>query len=153
MTREEILTEIKKYFVISELVCDHVFAKWGEQAWKFLDTNYLWALLVIRRDIIKLPMWCTSKTQKQRGLRCNRCDLVKSKNYPYLSAHVLGKAGDFTITGMKASAAREKIKANADLLPCKVRLEKWDSTGKEISWVHIDVIDEPKNPKAYEFKA
>ena len=153
MTREEILTEIKKYFVISELVCDHVFAKWGEQAWKFLDTNYLWALLVIRRDIIKLPMWCTSKTQKQRGLRCNRCDLVKSKNYPYLSAHVLGKAGDFTITGMKASAAREKIKANADLLPCKVRLEKWDSTGKEISWVHIDVIDEPKNPKVYEFKA
>ena len=153
MTREEILTEIKKYFVISELVCDHVFAKWGEQAWKFLDTNYLWALLVIRRDIIKLPMWCTSKTQKQRGLRCNRCDLVKSKNYPYLSAHVLGKAGDFTITGMKASAAREKIKANADILPCKVRLEKWDSTGKEISWVHIDVIDEPKNPKVYEFKA
>lgn len=153
MTREEILTEIKKYFVISELVCDHVFAKWGEQAWKFLDTNYLWALLVIRRDIIKLPMWCTSKTQKQRGLRCNRCDLVKSKNYPYLSAHLLGKAGDFTITGMKASAAREKIKANADLLPCKVRLEKWDSTGKEISWVHIDVIDEPKNPKVYEFKA
>ena len=153
MTREEILTEIRRYFSIEELVCDHVFAKWGEQAWKFLDTDYLHALLIIRRDIIRLPMWCTSKTQKQRGLRCNRCQIVKSKNTPYLSAHVLGKAGDFNITGMTASVAREKIKANADLLPCKVRLEKWDASGKEISWVHIDTIDEPKNPKVYEFKA
>lgn len=153
MTREEILKAIKPYFTIEELVCDHVFAKWGEQAWRFLDTDYLHALLIIRRDIIKLPMWCTSKTQKQRGLRCNRCQIVRSKNVPYLSPHVLGKAGDFTITGMTASAAREKIKANADLLPCKVRLEKWDANGKEISWLHIDVIDEPKNPKVYEFHA
>lgn len=153
MTREEILKAIKPYFEISELVCDHVYAKWKEDAWKFLDTDYLHALLIIRRDIIKLPMWCTSKTQKQRGLRCNRCQIVRSKNVPYLSPHVLGKAGDFTITGMTASAAREKIKANADLLPCKVRLEKWDANGKEISWLHIDVIDEPKNAKVYEFKA
>ena len=153
MTREEIITEIRKYFDVSELVCDHVFAKWGEKAWRFLDTNYLWVLLVIRRDIIKLPMWCNSKTQKQKGLRCNRCQMVKSKSVPYLSAHVLGKAGDFTITGMKAPAAREKIKANADLLPCKVRLEKWDASGNEISWLHIDVIDEPQNPKVYEFKS
>lgn len=153
MTREEILNEIKKYFVVSELVCDHVLSKYGEGAWRFLDTNYLHVLLVIRRDIIKLPMWCTSKTQKQRGLRCNQCQIVKSAKGPYLSAHVLGKAGDFSITGMTASAAREKIKANADLLPCKVRLEKWDASGKEISWLHIDVIDEAKNPKVYEFKA
>ena len=153
MTREEILTEIKRYFDISELVCNHAVDKYGEGAWRFLDTNYLWALLVIRRDIIKLPMWCNSKTAQQRGLRCNRCQLVKSKSVVYLSAHVLGKAGDFTITGMRAHDAREKIKANADLLPCKVRLEKWDSGGKEISWLHIDVIDEEKNPKVYEFKA
>lgn len=153
MTREEILNEIKRYFDVSELVCDHVYDKFGERAWDFLDTNYLHALLIIRRDIIRLPMWCTSRTQKQRGLRCNRCQIVKSKNTPYLSAHVLGKAGDFTITGMSASVAREKIKANAHLLPCKVRLEKWDSTGQEISWLHIDVIDNPQNPKVYEFKA
>lgn len=153
MTREEILNEIKRYFDVSELVCDHTYAKWGERSWRFLDTNYLHALLVIRRDIIRLPMWCTSKTAKQKGLRCNQCQIVKSAKGVYLSAHVLGKAGDFSITGMTAQAAREKIKANADLLPCKIRLEKWDASGKEISWLHIDVIDEPQNPKVYEFKA
>lgn len=153
MTREEILAGVKKYFDIGELVCDHTEKKYGETAWRFLDTNYLLVLLIIRRDIIKLPMWCNSKTAKQRGLRCNRCQIVKSKNDVYLSAHCLGKAGDFTITGMTATKARELIKANADLFPCKVRLEKWDSTGKEISWLHVDVIDEEKNPKVYEFKA
>lgn len=153
MTREEILSAIKPYFLVSELVCDHVYDKFGERAWNFLDTDYLHALLVIRRDIIRLPMWCTSKTQKQRGLRCNQCQLVKAAKGPYMSAHVLGKAGDFTVTGMKASAARAKIKENAHLLPCKVRLERWDAKGEEISWLHIDVINEPRNPKVYEFHA
>lgn len=153
MTREEILTEIKRFFSIDELVCDHAVAKWGERAWRFLDTDYLHALLIIRRDIIRLPMWCNDRNHHQRGLRCNMCTEVKKKKSVYLSAHCLGKAGDFTITGMKAQAARDKIKANAVLLPCKVRLEKWDSSGNLTTWVHIDVIDEPQNPKVYEFKA
>ena len=153
MTRDEILKAIRPYFDITELVCDHTYAKYGDKAWRFLDTDYLHALLIIRRDIIRLPMWCNSKTAKQRGLRCNQCQIVKSAKGVYLSAHCLGKAGDFTVTGMTASAAREKIKANASLLPCKIRLEKWDSSGTEISWLHIDVIDEPQNPKVYEFKA
>lgn len=153
MTREEILTEIKKFFSIEELVCDHTVKKYGESAWRFLDTNFLWVLLIIRRDIIRLPMWCNSKTAHQRGLRCNLCLMVKGKKDVYLSMHCLGKAGDFTITGMSASAAREKIKANAELLPCKVRLEKYDASGNEINWLHVDVSDEEKNPKVYEFKA
>ena len=153
MTREEIIKAIRPYFDINELVCDHTYAKYGDKAWRFLDTDFLHALLIIRRDIIRLPMWCNSKTAKQRGLRCNQCQIVKSAKGVYLSAHCLGKAGDFTVTGMTASAAREKIKANASLLPCKIRLEKWDSSGNEISWLHIDVIDEPQNPQVYEFKA
>ena len=153
MTRSEILTAIKPYFTIDELVCDHVLAKWREGAWNFLDTDFLHALLIIRRDILKLPMWCNTSTRHQRGLRCNRCQMVRSKAGPYLSPHVLGKAGDFNVVGMSAAAARQKIKENADLLPCKVRLEKWDAAGEEISWLHIDVLDYEKNPKVYEFHA
>ena len=99
MTRQEILTAIKPYFDIEELVCDHTYAKWKEQAWQFLDTDYLHALLVIRRDILKKPMWCNSSTKHQRGLRCNRCQMVQEK-------------------------ARQHIKRNADLLPCNIRMEK-----------------------------
>ena len=148
MTREEILKEVRRFFDIDELVCDHTLAKYGQSSWNFLDTDYLHALLVIRRDIIKLPMWCNSKTQKQRGLRCNRCQLVKSKTSVYLSAHVLGKAGDFTITGMTAENARKKIKENADLLPCPIRMEA------DVNWLHFDVrpTDGIKD-KVYEFKA
>lgn len=149
MTREQILSEIRKYFDVEELVCNHTYAKWGVQSWQFLDTDYLHALLVIRRDILKKPMWCNSKTKHQRGLRCNRCEMVRGKSSVYLSAHVLGKAGDFDVTGMTAEQARQKIKENAHLLPCPVRLEKG------VSWLHIDVRPDDTRPgqKVIEFSA
>jgi hypothetical protein len=153
MTRDEILRDIKKFFDVDELVCDHAVAAYKDRAWRILDTNYLHALLVIRRDILKRPMYCNSKTAHQRGYRCNMCQLVKSKKSIYVTPHGLGKAGDFTVVGMTAQQARELIKQNAHLLPCKVRLERWDSTGVEISWLHLDTIDEPQNPKVYEFHA
>lgn len=146
MTRQEILTAIKPYFEIDELVCDHTFKKWGEQAWQFLDSDFLHALLIIRRDILKKPMWCNSTTKKQRGLRCNMCQMVKEKKAVYLSSHVLGKAGDFSITGMTAEQARQKIKANASLLPCNIRIEK------AVSWLHFDVLPQYGiTQKVYEF--
>ena len=146
MTRQEILTAIKSFFDIDELVCDHTYRKWGEQSWQFLDTDYLHALLVIRRDILKKPMWCNSTQKKQRGLRCNRCQMVRDKTSVYLSSHVLGKAGDFTITGMTAEQARQHIKRNADLLPCNIRMEK------AVSWLHFDVLPQyGVTEKVYEF--
>lgn len=148
MTRDEILTAIRPYFDIDELVCDHTFAKWGQQSWQFLDTDYLHCLLIIRRDIIKRAMWCNGNQKKQRGLRCNRCPEVTTKKTVYLSAHVLGKAGDFTISGLTAEKARQLIKANADLLPCPIRMEK------NVGWLHFDVLPQyGVTEKVYEFNA
>lgn len=148
MTRQEILTAIRPFFDIDELVCDHTYAKWGEKAWQFLDTDYLHALLIVRRDIIKRPMWCNGSQKKQRGLRCNRCQMVREKSSVYLSAHCLGKAGDFSISGMTAEQARQAIKANAHLLPCNVRLEKG------VSWLHMDTLPMyGVTQKVYEFTA
>ena len=148
MTRDEILKEIKKFFDISELVCDHILAKWGEKSWQFLDTDYLHALLVIRRDIIKKPMYCNSKTSKQKGMRCNMCQMVKEKKSVYLSSHLFGKAGDFTSPYMKAEEMRRLIKENADLLPCPIRIEGGTS------WLHFDVRStDDSDQKVYEFKA
>ena len=148
MTREEILTAIRPYFDIDELVCNHTVAKWGDKSWQFLDTDFLHCLLVIRRDIVKRAMWCNGSQKKQRGLRCNRCDMVRSKSSVYLSSHVLGKAGDFTISGLSAEKARELIKANADLLPCPIRMEKG------VSWLHFDVLPQyGVTDKVYEFSS
>ena len=146
MTRDEILAAVRPYFDIGELVCDHTLAKFGERSWQFLDTDFLHALLVVRRDILKRAMWCNSTTKHQRGLRCNRCQMVRGKSSVYLSAHCLGKAGDFTVSGMTAEQAREAIKENAHLLPCPVRLEKG------VSWLHLDVLPQyGVTSKVYEF--
>ena len=148
MTREEILTAIRPYFDVDELVCPHVYQKWGKNSWQFLDTDYLHCLLVIRRDIIQKPMYCNGKGKTERGLRCNRCSIVRGKSGPYMSAHVLGKAGDFTVVGMSAEEARRVIKANASKLPCNIRLEKG------VNWVHMDVLPQyGVNMKVYEFSA
>lgn len=148
MTRNEILSEIKKYFDIDELVCDHTFKKWGDSAWQFLDTDFLHCLLIIRRDILQRPMYCNGNHQHQRGLRCNMCPMVKGKTAVYLSAHMLGKAGDFTVQGMTAEQARSRIRMLPAAFPCNIRIEGG------VSWLHFDVLPQTGiTQKVYEFKA
>lgn len=148
MTRDEIIRELHKFFQIRELVCPHTHSKWGERSWQFLDTAYLHNLLVIRRDILKVPMVCNHGAQLQRGLRCNRCELVSQKGAVYLSSHVLGKAGDFTVQGMTAQEARSLIRNNAHLLPYPLRMEGG------VSWLHFDVLPQYGiKEKVYEFTA
>ena len=136
MNRTEIIKKISTYFKVQELVCSHIYNKWGEASWQFIDTAYLETLLVIRRDIIRMPMLCNNDSMSQRGVRCNLCKLVKSKSTPYLSAHVLGKAGDFIVIGLSAEEARQRILENADLLPHPIRMEA------NVTWLHIDVIQQ-----------
>ena len=146
MTRDEIIKALHKYFQVRELVCEHTFSKWGERSWQFLDTNFLRCLLIIRRDILQVPMTCNHTGANQRGLRCNRCDLVKDKTSVYLSSHILGKAGDFTIQGMTAQEARSRIRNMANLLPCNIRMEGG------VSWLHFDVLPQfGVDAKVYEF--
>ena len=148
MNRVEIIEQVGAYFKVSELVCPHTFAKWGEKSWQFLDTDFLHALLVVRRDILQRPMTCNGGQYTQRGLRCNRCERVRTKTQVYLSSHILGKAGDFSVSGMTAEDARKAIKAKGDLLPCNVRVE----AGK--SWLHFDVLPQyGVTEKVYFFKA
>ena len=146
--RNQIIKELSKFFKVEELVCDHTFSKWGEKSWQFLDTDFLHCMLVIRRDIIKKPLYCNGNQHHQRGLRCNLCQLVKSKNTNYLSSHILGKAADFICPVMKAEEMRTKIKENQHLLPCPIRIEKG------VSWLHFDVLPQHGvNAKVYEFSA
>lgn len=148
MTRDELIRQLRQYFQVSELVCPHTFSWWGERSWQFLDTAFLENLLVIRRDILQVPMTCNYGTQRQRGLRCNMCELVAEKLTVYISSHVLGKAGDFTVQGMTAQEARSRIRNQAHLLPHPLRMEGG------VSWLHIDVLPQYGiETKVYEFKA
>lgn len=150
MERNEIIKELKKYFSIEELVCDHTLAKHGEASWQFLDTDFLHCLLILRRDILGRPMKCNNHKLEmhQRGLRCNRCQIVRDKSNAYLSAHVLGKGADFTVEGMTAQQARQRIKLLPNAFPCQVRIEG------DVTWLHFDVMPQwGISSKVHEFMA
>lgn len=148
MDRNIIIKELKQYFSVEELVCNHIFARWGEASWQFLDTMFLHCLLLLRRDIIGRPMRCNNHKLKiyQRGVRCNMCEIVKEKGRAYMSAHVLGKGADFTVEGLSAESCRQRIKLFPNAFPCQVRIEGG------VSWLHFDVLPQHGiSQKVYEF--
>lgn len=153
-TRKEIITKLKTYFSTRELVCPHTYAKFGEHSWQVLKTEILETILLLREDILNVPMTCNTYHNggniTQRGNRCNICPLVSSKTKQgtsYLSAHTNGAGFDFVFSTMPAEQARTLIKQNKDKLPYPVRIEA------NVSWLHIDCYD-PTNgsTKVYEFK-
>ena len=129
--------KVQDYFGIKELVCKHVYDKWGELAWQFLDGKLLANLLYIREGIgkpIVVNNWAQGGQYSQRGLRCCACAMVKQKaiaNIPYLSDHVLGRGVDFNVVGMTAEEVRQWLERNKGELPYKVRIEK------DVNWVHL----------------
>jgi len=144
---------IKDYFCIEELVDKTVYDKYGERSWRFLDTTILESLLIVREGLgksITVNNWKWGGKFSQRGLRHNMSSLVKNKTRLYLSAHIFGKAFDFDVKGVSSVDVRKWIVENADLFPCKIRLER-NMNGKPISWIHLDTIAEDKNPKVYQF--
>jgi len=146
-----------EYFDVREIVSKDVFKKFKERGDYFFlsrfDPRLLEVMVFVRKDLgrsITINNWIFGGDLHQRGLRENTSEIVSNKTTPYLSAHVLGKAFDFNVEGMSSSHVREYLMSISELLPYKIRLEN-KLNGKEISWVHLDVCDEPKNPKVYLF--
>ena len=138
---------------VKELVCPHIYAKWGDKAIRFIDPDVIAVLDVIRNKILKCPIVINNGTWKQRGMRCNLCGLVvekTNKNQPYLTSHLLGKAIDFSCKQYTIPQIHELIKKNANLLPCKIRLE---SPIDASSWLHFDLLTYGQKEKVYVFRA
>ena len=146
---------IKDYFDIKELVDEETFRRHGENAWQFICPMLQETMLILRENLgrsITVNNWPFGGGLTQRGLRHNRSEIVKDKVSMYLSAHMMGKALDFDVKGLTAKQVREWIVVNEHLFPYKIRLEK-KFRGKEITWVHLDVFQNEKNPKVYLFDA
>lgn len=147
MSRQEIIKKLKEYFDIKELVCNHIYSRFNTQSWMFLSTPLLYTLLILRTEILNLPMIVNTSSLKQRGMRCNMCPIVKEKTNAYVSAHVTGNGVDFTCAAKSAEEVRQIIKDNQDKLPYPIRLEEG------VNWVHIDVYDSGFYNKITTFKA
>lgn len=143
-----------KNITVKELVCPHVYAKYGENSIKFLRKEILETIDIIRNEIVCAPIIINNKSLTQRGLRCNICQLCANKTSAgkmYLTAHSFGAGLDFSSPKYTANQLREIILKNQDKLPYKIRME---SEIDAPTWVHIDVLCEPnQKEKVYIFRA
>ena len=145
-----IVNDLSKFFDIRELVSPAVYEKHQTGAWRFFDPRLLETLLVLRRDILRVPLVCNNWRNggklQQRGLRENVCQIVKEKTADgslYVSAHMLGMAADLSSPNMSADDMRAAIKRHADALPYPVRIEKKEGAP---TWLHVDVACSPYQP-------
>lgn len=144
MTRKQIIRDKDFRFSTQELVCPHIYERFGDVALQYFDIRLLETLLWIRKNI-GLPMtvntWSFGGNLSQRGLRCNMCEMVKGKTQAYLSSHILGQGIDFNVNGVDAADVRKWLDECQKQLPYPIRLERMHD-GKEITWVHLDVRNE-----------
>lgn len=156
MRRDDVISRLKNYFVIQELVGPETYKKHKDRAWKFFSTDILECLLITREGLgkpITINTWHKGGKFKQRGLRSNIQQIVRRYTKLlklYLSGHPLGEAFDFDVEGMSPVQVRMWIVKNQHLYPCRIRLER-RKKGKPITWVHMDTIQELHNPKVYFF--
>ena len=61
------------------------------------------------------------------------CQLVKNKNQIYLSAHILGNAIDFNVSGYNTEDVYKAIQDNIDAFEYPIRIEINSTT-----WCHVD---------------
>ena len=138
------------YFQVHELVCSHVYRKFGNKSLQFADPRLLeW--LDWFRDLIDRPVivnnYGTGGKYSQRGYRCNLCSLFKDKTFAgemYLSAHTRFQAVDFNVNDMGDEEIRQWIDRHKDEMPCNIRIEK-----NTVGWVHVDVANDTYNKIIY----
>ena len=130
-----------KYFSLDELICPHVYDKFGDIAWQFLDQRLLITLDVIREKLNKpifINDWQVHGNFDERGFRCIQCELVKKaikEERLYVSPHMTGQGADFDVEGMTAAEVRLWLAKNERLLPYPIRLES------NVNWIHLDTRD------------
>lgn len=124
-----------KYFKIHELVPPHIFEKYGEGAWKFIDERLIASLDTLKEHFstgtITLNNYKWKGTRKWSGLRT-----PESKWYSETSLHSHGKAGDMIFSNYTAEEVRHYIINNPAFFPYIKGIEDM------VKWLHIDVRNE-----------
>ena len=160
LTTQQLYDHILKYFNVRELVSPGLYEKYINYGVYFIlsrfDKRLLETILWVRINVnlkITVNTWLWGGRFEQRGLRDTSTTMVQSrakKNVAWLSAHTVAMALDYDVEGQTAVEHREWLKQHENELPHKIRLER-NYKNEPISWVHLDVCDDPKNPKIYEF--
>lgn len=157
---QEIYNTFLSYFKVEEIVSPTFYntykglGKYGILS-RF-DIRLLTTMIVLRETLdspITINDWIWGGKFDERGYRDLSTDMVKDRvnaGKTWGSPHLFGAAFDFDVEGMTANEVREWLKDNMEILPHPIRLER-KLNSKYISWVHLDICYDPKNPLVYEF--
>lgn len=130
-----------KYFKIQELVCQHVYKKYGDKSWEFFSEEFLKDLDTVR-EVLGVPIiinnWHVNGQYKESGNRCQFCSIVAKKitnKELNISMHNLYRAFDLKPKNLEIKKAVEMIMDNVHRFKVIKRIENSDYT---LTWLHLD---------------
>lgn len=130
-----------KYFKIQELVCPHVYKKYGENSWIFFRKELLQELDMIR-ELLGVPLtinnWNINGPRSESGIRCTQCSIQSDKikkGELSMSMHNSCNAFDIKLKGLDVKKAITIIMDNSHRFKSIKRIEDPKFTP---TWIHID---------------
>lgn len=119
-----------RYFVAQEYVPPHIFERWGEDSWQFLDERLLMMDFALRERFgrIIINNWHLGGQREWSGLRT-----PGSPYFSETSQHTFGRASDKLFLDTPVDEVREYILAR----PYEFHLITAVELGT--SWLHTDV--------------
>jgi len=124
-----------KHFKIHELVPQHIYEKYGEKAWRFIDLGLILSLDTLKERFpkgkITINNYYWGGNFKWSGLRT-----PDSPHYFETSMHSFGKAVDPKFSAYDSDIIRKDIIDNPNIYPYIKGLEL------DVNWVHIDTRNE-----------
>jgi hypothetical protein len=124
-----------KYFKTHELVPEHIYKKYGEQAWRFIDSRLIESIDTLKEHFstgtMTINNYVWNGDRHWSGLRT-----PISPWYSETSMHSFGKAIDAVFSDYTAEEVRLYITNNLKFFPHIKGLEK------DVSWVHLDIRNE-----------
>lgn len=160
LTTKELYDQFLIFFDVRELVSHGAYKKYKHFGNYFflsrIDIRLIQTMLWIRITTgrkITINTWLWGGRFDERGIRDTSTPMTQKRadnNDAWLSGHVLAMAFDYDVEGQTAEEHRAWLVSKSKELPHSIRLER-KFKGKQITWVHLDICDDPKNPKVYEF--
>ena len=124
-----------KYFKLYELVDKDTYARYGEKAWKFLDSRAIEMLDKLKEHFasgtITINNYHWKGDRQWSGLRT-----PKSMYFSQYSQHTFGRAFDCVFSDYDVNDVRDFIIANSAEFPHIKGIEL------DVGWLHFDVRNE-----------
>jgi len=124
-----------KYFKIHELLPKHLYEKYGEKGWKFIDNRLIESIDALKEHFnlgtMTINNYFWGGDREWSGLRT-----PNSPYYSETSQHSFGRAADAVFSHYSAAEVRNHIIDNPHRYPYIKGIEL------DVEWVHIDARNE-----------